>query len=80
MISAGYEYTISKLNNGRSGGTLGLGITLPLGGCFGPKAFRKREPCFVEDLLMASEWKAVEKFSKTATSWGIQYSPVTFIP
>ncbi len=80
MISAGYEYTISKLNNGRSGGTLELGITLPLGGCFGPKAFRKREPCFVEDLLMASEWKAVEKFSKTATSWGIQYSPVTFIP
>ena len=80
MISAGYEYTISKLNNGRSGGTVELGWTLPLGGCIGPKAFRKREPCFVEDLLMASEWKAVEKFSKTATSWGVQYSPITFIP
>jgi hypothetical protein len=80
MVSAGYEYTLSKLNNGRSGGTVELGWTLPIGACFGPKAFRKREPCFVEDLLMASEWKAVEKFSKTATSWGIQYSPITFIP
>ena len=80
MVSAGYEYTLSKLNNGRSGGTVELGITIPIGGCFGPSAFRKREPCFVEDLLMASEWKAVEKFSKTATSWGVQYSPITFIP
>jgi hypothetical protein len=34
----------------------------------------------VEDLQMASEWKAVEKMSKTARSWAIQYSLITFIP
>jgi type IX secretion system PorP/SprF family membrane protein len=80
MYSIGYEYTISKLNNGRSGGTIEIGMTLPLNASLGPKAFRKREPCFVEGLLISSEWKAVEKFSKAATSWGVQYSPVTFIP
>ena len=68
----GHEYT--KLNNGLSVNTMELGITIILESSLGSKMYRKREPCFVEDLQKASEWKAVEKMSKTARSWAIQYS------
>ena len=80
MISAGYEYTISNLSNSRSGGTLELGMTIPLRFSLGPKAFSKREACYVEDLLKSSEWKALYKFSKASTKWGVNYSPIIYIP
>lgn len=79
MLSIGYDYTISKLD-GCTLGTMEFGYTMPLDARFIFNSRYNREPCFVEDLLKASEWKAVEKFSKTATNWGFQYSPVTFIP
>lgn len=79
MLSIGYDFTISQLD-GCTLGTMEFGYTLPLDSKFIFNSRYNREPCFVEDLLKASEWKAVEKFSKSATSWGFQYSPVQFIP
>jgi hypothetical protein len=79
ILSFGYDYTVSKLD-GCTLGTMELGFTWPLDARYIFNARYNREPCFVEDLLKASEWKAVEKFSKTATNWGYRYSPVTFIP
>lgn len=79
IVAVGYEYTISKLNNGRSGGTIDLGITIPIGTSFGPRSYRKQEHCYVEDLLMTSEWNAAKNRIKSETPWKVSYSPITYI-
>lgn len=79
IFSIGYDYTISGLNIQRTRGTSEVGLIFPLGMKGGVKGKRASEPCYVDYLLTHSEWKAVEKFNKKSTSWGREYSPITFI-
>ena len=79
IFSIGYDYTISGLNIQRTRGTTEVGLIFPLGIKGSIRGKRASEPCYVDYLLTRSEWKAVEKFNKKSTSWGREYSPITFI-
>ena len=79
IMSFGYDYTVSGLNIARTRGTTEFGLIVPLGTRGNIKGRRASEPCYVDYLMSHSEWKAVEQFNKKSTSWGRQYSPVTFI-
>lgn len=79
MLSFGYDYTVSGLNIARTRGTTELGIIVPLGTRGNIKGRRPSEPCYVDYLMSHSEWKSVEQYNNKSTSWGRQYSPVTFI-
>lgn len=79
IASIGYDFTVSGLNIARTRGTTEFGLIVPLGTRGNIKGRRASEPCYVDYLMSHSEWKAVEQFNKKSTSWGRQYSPVTFI-
>lgn len=75
IISVAYDYNISELNIQRTRGTSEIGITIPLG----TRRNIKSRRAYADYILTNSEWRAVEKFNKTSTNWGREYSPVTFI-
>ena len=79
ILSMGYEFTISELNQTRTRGTTELGLILPLNKLTDLFAKQKSEPCYADYILTHSDFRSVEQFNSKTSFWGKEFTPVSFV-
>ena len=79
IISAGYEFTISELNQTRTKGTTEIGLIIPLKIINDLLANKRSEPCYADYILTHSDFRSVEQFNTKTSFWGKEFTPVSFI-